>query len=116
MAHFHLDGVVNKQNVRFWVSENPRVIHEKMHHAPRITVWVAILRHGLLGPIFFEEKLNSEPNLSMLHNSFVPHLHAAGLLLQTQWFMQDGARLYTANVVLDFLHHTFDTHHLKPIS
>jgi hypothetical protein len=78
-------------------------------------VWVAISRHGLLGPIFFEEKLNSEPNLSMLHNSFVPHLLFTGLLLQIQWFMQDGGRQYTANVVLDFLHHTFNTRHLKPI-
>jgi hypothetical protein len=23
-AHFHFDGVVNKQNVRFWASQNPR--------------------------------------------------------------------------------------------
>jgi hypothetical protein len=42
-AHFHLDGVVNKQNVRFCALENPRVIHEKVYHAPRITVWVPML-------------------------------------------------------------------------
>jgi hypothetical protein len=40
------DGVVNKQNVQFWASDNPRVIYEKVHHAPRITVWVAISSHG----------------------------------------------------------------------
>jgi hypothetical protein len=40
---------------RFCVSQNPRVIHEEVHHAPRITVWVAISSHGLLGPICFEE-------------------------------------------------------------
>jgi hypothetical protein len=55
-AHFHLDGAVNKQNVRVWVSENPRVIHEKVHHALRITVWVAISSHRLLGPIFFKRQ------------------------------------------------------------
>jgi hypothetical protein len=25
-AHFHLDGVIKTQNLRFWASENPRVI------------------------------------------------------------------------------------------
>jgi hypothetical protein len=54
-AHFHFGGLVNKQYVQFSASENPRVIHEKVHHAPRITAWDAISSHGLLGPNFFEE-------------------------------------------------------------
>jgi hypothetical protein len=103
-AHFHEDDVVNKQSVRFWASENSRVIHEKMHRALIITVWVGTSSHGLLGPTFFEEKVNSKCYLSMLHNTFVPHLLATSFLLQTQWFMQDGIRLHTVNVVLDFLH------------
>jgi hypothetical protein len=61
--------------------------------------WAAISSHGLLKPIFFEETVNSEQYLSMLHNTFVPHLLATGLLLQTQWFMQNGVRPHTANVV-----------------
>jgi hypothetical protein len=44
----------------------------------------------------------------MLRNTFVPHLLATGLPLKTQWFMQDGAGLHTANVVFDFLHDTFN--------
>jgi hypothetical protein len=54
-AHFHLDGVVNQQNVQFWTSENPLVIHEKVHHALRITMWVTISIHGLLGLVFFHQ-------------------------------------------------------------
>jgi hypothetical protein len=91
-----LDGVVTKQNVQFWVSENPRVIHEMI---PRITVWVTISSHGLLGPIFFEETMSSECYLSMLHNTFVSHLLATGLPLQTQWFMHDGARPHTQQML-----------------
>jgi hypothetical protein len=90
-------------------AQNKEVIHEKVHHAPRITVWVAISSHGLLGPIFFEETVNSEHHLSMLHNTSVPHLLVTGLLLKTPWFMQDGARLHTANV-FNFLLDTFNTH------
>jgi hypothetical protein len=68
----------------FLVSENPFVIHDKMHHAPRITAWVAISSHGLLGPIFFEETVNSEQYLSMLCSTFVPHFLATGLPVQSQ--------------------------------
>jgi hypothetical protein len=75
----------------------------------RITVWVAISSHGLLGPIFCEETVNSERYLSMLRNTFVPHLLVTSLPLQSQCFMQDGARPQAANVVLDFLHDTLDS-------
>jgi hypothetical protein len=84
------------------------MIHEKVRHALRITVWAAISSHGLLGPIFFEETVNSVRYLSMLPNTFVLHRLSAGLPLQTQWFVQDGARLHTANIILDFLHDIFD--------
>jgi hypothetical protein len=75
----------------------------------RITVWVTISSHRLLGPVFFEETVNNECYLSTLCNTFVPHLLATGFPLQTQWFMQDGARLHTVKV-LDVLHNTFDSH------
>jgi hypothetical protein len=58
--------------------------------------------------IFFEETVNSEHYLSMLCNTFGPHLLATGLLLQTQWFMHDGARPHTADVVSDFLRDIFN--------
>jgi hypothetical protein len=85
------------------------VIHEKVYHMPRIMMWVAIWSLVLLGPIFFEETVNSECYLSMLHNTSVPHLLATVLPLQTEWFMQDRARPHTANVVLDFLHDIFNS-------
>jgi hypothetical protein len=52
-AHFHFDSEVNKQNVRFGASENPRVIHEKVHHAPRFIVWFTISRLVVSIPFFF---------------------------------------------------------------
>jgi hypothetical protein len=83
------------------------VIHEKVRRALRVTVWVVISSHELLGPIFFKEAVNSERYLSMLRNIFVLRLLATGLPLQTQWCMLAGARPHTANVVLDFLHDNF---------
>jgi hypothetical protein len=40
-ACFHLDGVVNKHDMQLWVSENPHVIQEKVHHAPHLKSWTA---------------------------------------------------------------------------
>jgi hypothetical protein len=34
-AHLRLDGVVSKQNMCFCAPDNPRAIHEKLHHAAR---------------------------------------------------------------------------------
>jgi hypothetical protein len=73
--------------MRFLALENPCVIHEKVRHAPTITVWVEISSHGLLAPIFFEETVNSERYLCMMRNTFVAHLLATDLPLTTQWFM-----------------------------
>jgi hypothetical protein len=108
-AHFHFSGEVSKQNVRFRASGNPHVIHGKVQHASRITVWVAISGHELLGPICFGGTVNSGRHLNMLRNTFVPHLLATGLPLQLQWFMQHGARPHTAHVILYFLHDIFDS-------
>jgi hypothetical protein len=57
-----------------------------------------------------EDTVNSECYLGMLHNTFVLNLLATGLPLHTQWFMQDGGRPHTANIVLDFLRDTLDSH------
>ncbi|KAL4142309.1 hypothetical protein QTP88_004793 [Uroleucon formosanum] len=54
-AHFHLSGTVNKQNFRYWATENPQEIHQRPLHSPYVTVWCAVAEFGVLGPYFFEE-------------------------------------------------------------
>jgi len=55
-AHFHLSGEVNKQNLRYWASENPLNIHKEPLHSERVTVWCAIGIFGIIGPYFFEDE------------------------------------------------------------
>lgn len=52
-AHFHLSGYVNKQNYRFWGTENPRVMHEEPLHPLKVTAWCAVHAGGVIGPFFF---------------------------------------------------------------
>ncbi|CAB3262266.1 unnamed protein product [Arctia plantaginis] len=51
-AHFHLNGYVNKQNYRFWGTENPRVMHEEPLHPLKVTAWCAVHAGGVIGPFF----------------------------------------------------------------
>jgi hypothetical protein len=106
-AYFHLDGTFNEQNVRFWEREHPHNFRERSSHGRKVTVWVAISSNSLIGPIFFNETVDSQRYLHMLQNDFVPQLMATQLLIGTQWFMQDGATPHTVNVVLDFLNTIF---------
>jgi hypothetical protein len=54
-AHFHLCGVVNKQNYRFWASEKPSFLHKTPLRSAKVTVWCGVTSFGILGPYFFEE-------------------------------------------------------------
>ena len=54
-AHFHLSGMVNKQNFRYWTDTNPQELHQRPLHSPKVTVWCAMGNFGVWGPYFFEE-------------------------------------------------------------
>jgi hypothetical protein len=54
-AHFHLSGVVNKQNFRYWASEYPCQLHEKPLYSNKLIVWCGISRNFIIGPYFFRE-------------------------------------------------------------
>jgi hypothetical protein len=54
-AHFHLSGIVNKHNYRYWTVENPQELHQRPLHSPYVIVWCAVSDFGVLDPYFFEE-------------------------------------------------------------
>ena len=99
-AHFHLCGIVNKQNFRYWAVDNPRELHERPLHSPRVTVWCAIAEFGMWGPYFFEEEgvtltVTSDRYCDMLRNFLRPKLDE---LEEEVWFQQDGATAHTSLV------------------
>lgn len=112
-ARFYLNGVVNIQNVSFWAVGNLYVIHEKVLDALRVTVSAAISSQGIIRSFCFKKTVNSERYLTMLRNRFVPELIANKF--QNQGFTLDGAAPHTADVVLDYLHQTFDAHSISKL-
>lgn len=102
-AHFHLSGCVNKQNFRYWAAENPRELHQKPLHSPKVTVWCALSSIGIIGPYFFEEggvtiTVNCDRYCDMLENFFRPKIAEFGVEYEREsfWFQQDGATAHTA--------------------
>ena len=56
-AHFHLSGMVNKKNFRYWSQNNPRELHQRPLHSPKVTVWCAMGSFGVWDPTFLKRKV-----------------------------------------------------------
>ena len=79
-AHFHLSGHVNKQNFRFWASEQPHEHVEKPLSVEKMTVWCALGKNCIFGPYYFEDDdghrvtVNADRYIEMLRRRFIPAL------------------------------------------
>lgn len=114
-AHFHLSGHVNKQNLRFWGTENPHQIQEKPLHVEKCTAWCAISSNGIIGPYWFEDietkkavAVNQERYKHVLTKFWAALLRRVGeAKRKRQWFQQDGATPHTAKQTLKWLEDRF---------
>ena len=116
-AHFHLSGMVNKQNFRYWSQNNPRELHQRPLHSPKVTVWCAMGSFGVGSPYFFEEEgatvtVTSDRYCEMLERFLRPKV--AQLLADYEpddvWFQQDGATSHTSRRSLGILQNMFPSH------
>ena len=55
-AHFYINGTVNKQNFQYWASENPRELHQRSLHSPKVTVWCGLGKCGIFGHSFSKKE------------------------------------------------------------
>ena len=53
-ACFKLPGHVNRHNCVYWADENPHWTILSQLNQPGVTVWGALSREGVLGPVFFD--------------------------------------------------------------
>jgi len=110
-AHFHLSGTVSKQNFRYWAENNPRDLHQRPLHSPRVTISCAVSRLGVVGPYFFEESgetmnVTSNRYFEMLENFLRPRFEEFDDS-ENFWFQQDGATAHTASRSLGILREMF---------
>lgn len=111
-AHFHLNGVVNKQNWRVWSSENPNEFVEAEQYPQFVTVWCGVMADKIVGPYFFEENhervtVNGKRYCEMVKNFLLPQLDAQNVSLRRMWFQQDGAGGHSAKRTIALLRQSF---------
>jgi hypothetical protein len=76
----------------YWATDNPRELHQRPLHSPRVTVCCAISSVGIIGPWFFEKNeqtvtVTSDRYVNTLEEFFSPRLDEIDLW--DIWFQQD---------------------------
>ena len=77
-ARFHVSGFVKKPNFRYWSQANPRALHEKPLHSPKVTVWCVMSASAIIGHYFSENEAGNAVTVSadryveMPQNFFTP--------------------------------------------
>ena len=120
----YLSGKVNKQNFRYWGTENPsnEIVDESPRSVLKVAVWVAIGWYGIIGPYFFENDdgrtvtVNQYNYRCMIQEFYLPELRQQArrwdneIQMRTQWLQQDGAPPHTARATREFLRRQFPGH------
>lgn len=118
-AHFLVAGHVNSKNNVFWGTQPPNYVLERPLHSLKCTAWVAISKHGIIGPFWFEDA--EEQPLTVTKERYLEVLQKfwreLGLMnrrrgpnrvhREQQWYQQDGATPHTANTSLEWLDRKF---------
>uniref|UniRef100_UPI00358E2E41 uncharacterized protein n=1 Tax=Myxine glutinosa TaxID=7769 RepID=UPI00358E2E41 len=112
-AHFLLCGHVNSKNNVFWGTQAPDEVLQRPLHSVKCTAWVAISKHGIIGPFWFEDAdeeavtVTKERYIVVLNKFWRGLGRRRGMNRDVQWFQQDGATPHTANVTMEWLDHRF---------
>jgi len=84
----HVNGAVNRRNVRIWGSEIPHAYVEHQRDSPKINVFRAVSSQKVYGPFFFaEETVTGTIYLDMLQLWLMTQLQN----IPTVIFQQDGS-------------------------
>ena len=112
-AHFMLSGHVNSKNNVFWGTQAPKEVLQRPLYSLKCTAWLAISKHGIIGPYWFEDEnekaliVTKERYIAVLNKFWMDLELQQGINQNMQWFQQDGATPHTANITLEWLDQRF---------
>ncbi|VVC25703.1 Hypothetical protein CINCED_3A000490 [Cinara cedri] len=108
-SKFTNNGVLNKQNNRYWSNGNPHWAVDTNYQTVRDTnAWCGLLGGNLIGPHFYDGTLNGRRYSDFL--TLLPTMleDVPLLLRQILFFQQDGAPVHNAIIVRQQLNEMFE--------
>ena len=96
-----------------WGTAPLEEVLQRLLHSIKCTAWVAISKHGIIGPYWFEDEneraqtVNTERYVAVLRKFWTSLGRRRGIYRDDQWFQQDGATPHTSNHTLDWLRERF---------
>ena len=105
---FEMEGIPNKQGVRFWHPVNPHAMVAVNHqNRAKVTVWAAIWGNKLIGPFFFDGTVNGTKYLELLQDYVVPLIEQLSDGNDDFYFQHDGAPPHYSIEVRSYLDQVF---------
>lgn len=108
-AGFKSNGLVNRHNMHYYATENPHWMREvDNQHVWSLNVWGGILGMEIIGPYFFQDRLNGPEYRNFLSNELPVLLEEVDLITRHQmWLQHDGAPAHYHRIVRDYLTEAF---------
>lgn len=51
----HLNANINRQNWRFLIENNPKLLHQQPLRSPKLTAWIEMSVNCIISPYFFDD-------------------------------------------------------------
>lgn len=107
-ATFHKNGCVNRHNFHYYSTDNPHIVRTSSQTRWSLNVWGGIIGNYVVGPHFFEGRVNGQIYLEFLQN-ILPLLleHIPHNVKERMWYLHDGAPVHHTAAV----HNHLDTNY-----
>lgn len=108
-SRFTNNGMFNRNNLRYWAKENPRLLRQgAFQERFGFNVWIGILGTEIIGPILFDGTLTGQRYLSFLENEIEHELtNLPAGRTRNMYFQQDGAGPHNSVIVTQYLGNRF---------
>jgi hypothetical protein len=109
-SKFTNNGIINKQNNRYWSDSNPFWTNDiNFQHVWGTNVWCGLVGGKLFGPYFYDGTLTGIRYLDFLSNQLPIFMEDIPLNIRAHlFFQQDGAPAHNALIVHEYLEQAFN--------